>query len=382
MDLDEAIRVRLSVQPSTAPNILHSLASDPSVTVRAALALNPAVPPATDAALARDPDERVRELIARKLSALAPSLSAGALTQLQQEILETLTTLAEDEAVRVRAAIAEAVKHLPEAPRALILRLAHDRAVTVYEPIILFSPLLTGDDLMSLVAAAPSAGTRLAVARRAALPPEVSDALVSIGTGDVILALLSNGSAQIREATLDALIRRAAPHPDWHEPLVHRPVLSAQGVRSLAGIVADHLLAVLAARGDLDPLLAAELRTRLSPERPSGEQEPCASAEKPVEADLLDAAREGDAGRAAVMLALAADVPLPVVRRAASLRSAKGLVSLTWKAGFSMKAGYALQVLLAHLSPAAALKAGPGNSFPLSVQEMHWQLEFLSSTGR
>ena len=82
------------------------------------------------------------------------------------------------------------------------------------------------------------------------------------------------------------------------------------------------------------------------------------------------------------MLAIAADVPLPVVQRAATLRSAKGLVSLAGKAGFTMKTGHALEVLLARLSPGVALKPGPGNSFPLSVQEMRWQLDFLSGTGR
>jgi hypothetical protein len=36
-----------------------------------------------------------------------------------------------------------------------------------------------------------------------------------------------------------------------------------------------------------------------------------------------------------------------------------------------------MQVLLAGLSPGATLKAGPGNTFPLSVQEMNWQVNFL-----
>ena len=98
---------------------------------------------------------------------------------------------------------------------------------------------------------------------------------------------------------------------------------------------------------------------------------------KPSEDDLLNAARDGDAGKTAVMLANAAEVPLQVVRRAATLRSAKGLVSLAWKAGYSMKSGYALQMLLARLSPGTALRPGPGNSFPLSVQEMSWQIDFL-----
>ena len=83
-----------------------------------------------------------------------------------------------------------------------------------------------------------------------------------------------------------------------------------------------------------------------------------------------------------MILAAAANVPFGSVRRAVSLRSAKGLISLAWKAGFSMKAGYASQVLLARLSPGAAIRPGPGNAFPLSVQEMCWQLDFLTGKDR
>ena len=55
---------------------LVELADDPSVTVRAALALNTAAPAPVNDGLAHDRDERVRILLARKLAALVPSLSA------------------------------------------------------------------------------------------------------------------------------------------------------------------------------------------------------------------------------------------------------------------------------------------------------------------
>jgi Uncharacterised protein conserved in bacteria (DUF2336) len=377
---DEATRVRLSARPNTAPDVLLALAMDASVTVRAALAMNPDAPAETNATLARDADERVRALLARKLGALVPGLSAAALARLRQQTLDTLTVLAEDQAVRVRAAIADAVKDMPGAPRAIIMRLAHDPEVMVCDPIIRFSPLLTSDDLISLVASAPSPGTGLAVARRPAIGAAVSDALAAAGADDAVLALLMNGSAQIREATLDAMVERSVEHPDWHAPLAHRPALSDRSVQTLSRIVADHLLEVLAARSDLGPVVAADLRARVAAQLQRGVEgpSPTAPGAKPTEADLLEVARSGDARKAAVMLAAAADVPLAIVRHAAALRSAKGLVSLAWKAGVSMQAGYALQVLLARLSPGTALKPGPGGGFPLSVQEMTWQLDFLS----
>jgi len=394
MALDEATRVRLGAQPDTTPDVLHALVADESVTVRAALALNPAAPAETNAALARDADDRVRALLARKLSMLAPALSEEAQSRLRRETLATLTALAEDETVRVRAAIAEVIKDLPDIPRAIVQLLARDEAVSVCEPVIRFSPLLTADDLVALVAEAPSSGTRLAVARRPAIEAAVSDALAAGGTSDVVLALLMNETAQIREATLDALVDRSIDHPAWHGPLVRRPALSERSVSTLSRIVADHLLEVLAERGDLSPGMAENLRARVSarlrpeplapePVAPQpGAGEPSVACTKPTEADLLAAAREGDAGKMTIMLATAAEVPLPAVRRAVSLRSAKGLVSLAWKAGFSMQAGMAAQVLLARLAPGSALKPGPGNSFPLSVQEMCWQLEFLGGDQR
>ena len=391
MESDEATRVRLGARPDTTPEVLRALAADVSVTVRAALALNPATPPETNVALARDADERVRALLARKLGALAPALSAGALTRLRQQTLDALNALADDETIRVRAAIADAVKELPDAPKELILRLAHDAEVLVCEPVIRFSPLLTSDDLVALVAAAPSAGTRLAVARRRDIEAAVSEAVAAGGTEDVVLALLMNGSAQIREATLDALVDRSEAYPAWHAPLVRRPALSDRSARALSLIVADHLLEVLAARVDLDPALTADLRDRVSarlrpgspPAAPAEDTgapgiSPSAPSAKPTETDVLDAARDGDARKAAAMLALAAGMSLQAVRRAATLRSAKALVSLVWKAGYSMKAGYAMQILLARLSPGTVLKPGPGNSFPLSVEEMTWQLDFLN----
>ena len=72
----EAARVRLGAAPDTAPDLLRSLASDPSVTVRAAVAMNPAAAGDTDLVLAQDRDELVRTLLARKLASRLRVVSA------------------------------------------------------------------------------------------------------------------------------------------------------------------------------------------------------------------------------------------------------------------------------------------------------------------
>jgi Uncharacterised protein conserved in bacteria (DUF2336) len=396
---DEAARVRLSASTATGPDVLRKLAGDPLVTVRAALALNPAAPPQANEALAGDPDERVRILLARKLATLAPSLSAANHAQLQRETWETLTALAADEAVRVRAAIADVVKEMPAAPRELILRLANDTAISVSQPVIRLSPLLTTDDLLALLAKAPSSAIALEVAHRSHLDPAVSDAIAESASNTAIRALLANPSAQIREATLDALIARSIEHTDWHKPLVHRPSLPLRAARMLSEIVATHLLELLAARADLDPAVAEELRRRLAarlqsdakkppdPVEPGTEQalalaRALAECGKLTEEDVLGAARRGEARYGAALLAVAAGTSVAVVDRAAALRSAKGLVSLVWKAGFTMRSAIALQGLLARLAPDAILAGGPGGDFPLGVEEMRWQIEFLDRMGR
>jgi uncharacterized protein (DUF2336 family) len=395
---DEAARVRLGAGTDTRADVLIDLAGDPSVTVRAALALNAAAPARVNDDLASDRDERVRILLARKLAVLVPGLSSVDQARLYRETWDTLKALVADEAVRVRAVIADAIKELPGAPPDLIRRLARDTDTSVCDPVIRLSPLLTTEDLLALVAMAPAAGTVLAVARRADLEPAVSDAIAATADAAAIRALLANPSAQIREATLDALVARSVDHPDWHEPLVRRPSLPPRAARMLSDIVATHLLAELAARADLAPALAEELRQRIATRLAASTPQTTAPAETTseeavakarglatrgelVEETLLAAARRGEVRYATALLAVAAGTPVSVVDRAASLRSAKGMVSLVWKAGFTMRVAVALQTLLARLPPDAVLTAGPSDSFPLAVEEMRWQLEFLARMG-
>jgi uncharacterized protein (DUF2336 family) len=272
--------------------------------------------------------------------------------------------------------------------------------VMVCEPVIRFSPLLTPQDLLALVASAPSPATPLAVARRAEIDEVVSDAIAATANVDAIRVLLSNRSAQIREDTLDALIARAVEHTDWHAPLVHRAALPPRAARALSEIVALNLLEVLAARIDLDPALAGDLRQRLTtrlaqaaaePGRNDGDSDRTAALAEAkarsaagtlTEATLMEAIRRGDGLLVVALLAVAASVPLAVVERAMSLRSAKGLVSLAWRARFGMQAAAALQTMLGRLAPASVLRPGPGGSFPLTVEEMRWQLDFLARVGR
>jgi len=392
---DAEARARLAASRGMAPEILYYLATDKAAPVRVAVAANESTPAQANALLAGDSDEAVRVALARKIAALAPTLDQSETDRLSRLTWETLARLVNDTAVQVRAAIADVVKAMPDAPRALITKLARDIALPVAGPVLEFSPILTEQDLLALVADPPGPGTVSAIARRPHLNAQVSDAIAASAETDAITELLANTSAQIREQTLDSLIARAAAHTEWHAPLVGRPKLSANAARTLAGIVAEHLVMKLSERPDIDPATAEFLRKQVV-KRVSWMQGSTHASDQPAPAQALGEAAEieahgeltedrllmsatlGETRLVAAMLAHAAGVPLAVVERAAALRSAKGLVALCWQAGFSMRAAVVVQALLGRLPPNSAITSVPGKSWPLTEEEMRWQLAFLA----
>jgi hypothetical protein len=220
-----------------------------------------------------------------------------------------------------------------------------------------------------------------------------------------VAVLLENRGAAIQEATLDNIVDRAEPRPRWHAPLVNRPSLTAYAARTLSGFVANDLLATLAARGDLAGPLIAELQQRLQTRlaQPAGqaattargmpdglvwpEEDPPAAAAlllahrlfdaKGLDDDaLLKALRRGQPRFATAMLAVAGSVPASHVARAITLRSAKALTSLVWKAGLSAAMCVPVQVGLGHLKPDDTLADHDGG-FALTEDEMRWQVAFL-----
>jgi uncharacterized protein (DUF2336 family) len=388
-------RVRLGSNPAAPDSALTALAHDQSVTVRAAVALNSGTSPAADQLLAADPDARIRMLIAQKVLAQLPDMPAADRRHISEQTAAVLSILVRDEALRIRIMVADVLAGHPDVPRDLILTLAHDTAVQVSEPVLRLSPLLSADELLSLLADPPHAAAGQAIARRTDLHASVADMIVAVADSASIRALLINPSASIRESTLDTLIARAHDHPEWHEPLVRRPSLPPHAARALSEFVASHWLQVLADRTDLPAALKSELKQRLWA-RLAGEHPADSSIADEVminaalrlkangqldEAALMDAAHAGDSRRAAALLAVAAEVPLAAVDRAATMRSAKALVSLVWKAGFTMRVAAPIQSLLGRLGPAGVLLPRD-RGFPLSADEMGWQLDVLARAGR
>jgi uncharacterized protein (DUF2336 family) len=365
------------------------------VTVRASVALNAAAPPGADHRLAADADERVRLLLAQKVLTALPDMPQADQERLGEQTVETLFLLVQDEAVRIRIMVAEMMASLPGMPRGLILALAHDTAIPVSEPVLRLSPLLTASDLLALLHDPPHGAVHCAIAGRRNLPSVAAAVIAASPDSEAIRVLLANPSAAIRESTLDALIARAGDQPSWHEPLVRRPTLPPRAARALSEILTSQWLQVLTERADLPPALQSDLKqllwARMAGELPQdstiGDDAMMQAALRMEslgtldEASLLDAVQAGDVRRVTAMLAVAAGVTLDIVDRAAATRSAKALVSLVWRAGFSMQIAVPVQSLLGRVAPTSLLtESTPG--FPLGVAEMDWQIDLLTRDTR
>ena len=378
-------RVRRAARADCSIAALRELAHDPEIIVRATVALNKSCDPGVDAILAADGDERVRALLGGRIARLLPDLDPEEQCDAARHVHATLTMLATDHATRVRAAIADEIATMEAAPRALVLHLARDLAGEVSDQVIRLSPVLRDTDLLALLATPTSPQTAESIASRKKLSSVVADVIVQQADAATIRALLSNQSACIRETTLDALVGRAPHHLDWHAPLVRRPSLSAHAVSALSGFIASDLLRILAGRVDLEPTQLEMLSQRLAALSSDGDEALLATARhlqtesQLTEARLQDALTDGDSRLLLALLAVSSGVSLRMIDRVLELRSAKALVSLVWRSGFSMGLATEIQRSLCQFGPDTLIHPTSEGGFPLSRDEMGWQIELMGS---
>ncbi|MBM3564763.1 MAG: DUF2336 domain-containing protein, partial [Alphaproteobacteria bacterium] len=383
--------------------------------VRRAIAGNEASPMHADLLLARDADESVRGGLAAKIARIAPGLTAPEQDRIRKMAYEAVEILARDQATRVRHVLAEALKDIADAPAPVIRRLAEDAELIVCEPILSFSPVLTDEDLIEIIAGNPVVGARAAIARRGNLREKVSDAIAASDDIAAIAALLGNRSAQIREETLDRIVDRAADIESWHQPLVDRPVLPRKAAARIARFVADSLIDQLQERQDLSGDVLEEIRAvvrrridegdlpqpgpdgKLAGGKKPGDDkrtedesiaDPLGRARALHKQGRLDeetvaaAARGGNRAFAAAALAVRASLDPAIADKAFQERSAKGLTALTWKAGFSARLAELIQSKLGAIPPRDVLRPRGDGTYPLTADELEWQIGFLTDLAK
>ena len=230
-----------------------------------AVAENRATPRQADLILTRDDDEFGARAARGQDRALVPEFAGEEREKIRALSHQVLETLARDQAVKVRQIVAEALKDSVDAPVAVIQKLARDIEIQVAGPILEYSPLLTDEDLLEIIAHGPIRGALTAIAKRRQLSDKLSDGVAVAALADPgaesnsVRKLLQNKSAQIREDTLDRILDQAGKVPTWHEPLVERPTLPMKAIKRLAAFVSRTLLEALQQRPDLDAATAKDV---------------------------------------------------------------------------------------------------------------------------
>jgi len=430
----------LAAREDVRPEILYYLAGDPDPGVRRKIAQNDQTPRHADLMLAQDDDDRVRSDVAGKIASSSLAMSESEQTNVYKVTMQALEILAGDQLVRVRQILAETLKDSSGAPVHIVEKLALDGELTVSGLVLEHSPVLNDKFLIRVLNSEPVQGALKAISRRVALGEEVTDAIVNSGDAEAVAELLGNESAQIREETLDRIVDQAPGQPGWHGPLVQRSGLHIDAMRRIADIVSETLLVELKKRADLDDGSMAAIdeviQRRLDgrsiedlaeiwsdasnvskatagvedPDwaKPKGDPEPGpvdddssdpdwaneeTETENPAqikraeelhkkgtlgESHILVALNDGETDFVIAAMSFLAEVPQGVVRKAASLQNAKALVALAWKSGLTMRLATRLQMNLAKIPPSGVLRATASDGYPISPEEMTWQLEFIA----
>lgn len=381
---------QLAARTDAGGDVLKYLAEHGAVATRSAVAANPAAPPESNYLLADDAAEEVRVSLAHKIGRLFPGMLLAEEEHWRDLAIKTLEKLAANEAVRVRAVLADEIKNLDCVPKHIIKQMAEDAAVDVASPIVEFSPLLNDDDLIEIVATVETSSILESVARRKRLTDRVSDAVVATRNTKAIATLLQNVDASIRKRTLDRIVSQSAEIAEWHGPLVLRAELSTESVRRLAGFVGTALIKTLALRNNLDPETVSYLEKRLeerraqeyAPEEESGDLAAqavdLAFSKGTLDDGFVSKAIE-DHRKETIVFALSklAKIDERAVRTVLEAKSAKAITALVWKAGLTMRTAYKIQTTVMHLSAASQLPARGGVDFPLTEQEMRLQLSAI-----
>ena len=394
-------RCTLAKRTDVKPEILYYLAGDADPAVRRTIAENQAAPVQADVLLTKDQDDDVRGGLAAKLAALAPGLTDNETDKLRRMTYEALETLARDQAVMVRKIIAETLKDMVDAPAPIIQQLARDAEMVVAGPVLQYSPVLNEADLLEIIETSAAKGALSRISKRHGLGESVCDAIAARDDREAIGHLLANSCAQIREETLDQLIDMAPDIEDWHAPLVHRPKLPGLAASKLARFVADSLLGVLENRKDLEAGQIRAVKDAVHQRIEAGEvQQRDGEGEGEVGGgeegetilektrrlhregrltpeDIAASLGANDLKLARAALAVRSGLTLEAVGKVLGTQSAKGVVSLCWKAQLPADMSVKIQLKLGHVPPGQTLNPR-GGDYPLSEDDMTWQLEFFT----
>lgn len=382
-------RLALAKDPNTHQEILFYLAKeDPDAAVRLAVARNMSTPVQASPLLANDGHEDVRMALARRLVILLPELTKETHSQLYAFAVQALGTLALDEVLKIRTALSSALKDHAMAPPGVVGQLAKDMEREVSEPVLRYCVVLSDEVLLDILKSHPASWAVQAIAGRAAVSELVSQAVIDADDGPAGKILLKNKGSQIGENLLQDIVQKSRAYSDWQVPIAMRPLLPKAVARALAEFADASVRDLLLQRPDFDQetidQIAGVMKRRLefAQEIIPGETvtDRVARMEKKkqlTEEAVSDALGMRDKEFVTEAIARLARATPETVEGVFRMRKARPVVALCWKAGLSMRLALRLQQEVALVPPKDLMYPRDGTDYPMTDEELRWQLEFL-----
>jgi uncharacterized protein (DUF2336 family) len=165
--------------------------------------------------------------------------------------------MAEDAAVRVRAALAIALKASTLLPRDAALKLARD-VEEVAVPVISFSPVFTDEDLVEVLCFA-SDEKQVAVASRPRLSERVTGVICDLGAEAAVAAACANDNAEIDEPSMARALQRFPDSRTVAKAMARRKRLPLAISQKLVEVVEGDLRRELVERHAVQPGTAERL---------------------------------------------------------------------------------------------------------------------------
>lgn len=386
---DDSARLSLARHPGTHQEILFFMAqNDREAAVRMAAARNWSTPLQASPIIARDRDEGVRMALARRLVALLPELSTDQNAQIYAFAEQALLALAQDEAKKIRVALSGALRDHAHAPATVIRKLARDVEQDVAAPLLERCVALPDEDLLEILSAHPAAWAVQAIARRRGVSEAVSGAVMRSADRAGGRLLLSNKSASIGENLLRDIVQRAREYTEWQAPIATRAFLPLSVATALAEFAGSSVRSLLLARKDFKKEeveeIAAIVRRRLEVsthalggETPQSRARRLRDKNELTEDVIADALGAGERDFVMEAIAVKSGASRAIVDNVFSLNKAKPIVALCWQAGLSMRLALRLQSELGRVPPKELLYPRDGVDYPLSAEDIQWQLEFI-----
>ncbi len=276
-------------------------------------------------------------------------------------------------------------------PKRLIKRLAEDAEVAVAGPILEYLPLLSDKQILQIVTSGLRGGALEAVARRKNIPNKISQAVVNQDEDPATAELLRNQTANTSEKLMGEIAMIAENRPSLHLPLVDQRSLSKGTLRRIVTFVSAALVERMLSANRMEEDIAHEIRMAVRERIDAGEAttdqddidngadkaERMHKAGKLDEYAFLDAIDEEDTGFLDRGFALLSELPSDQVTKMFESGSAKGLYTLTWKAGLGTDIAVSLQRRIGKIPTKSMIQADPDGSFHMTEEELEWYVDYF-----